>query len=70
MINYLDMDKKCTDPKMEFSLLKEISISNEEDRALNLRPELERHLEERDRCRNSLPEWLKKMASWNRYRFH
>jgi hypothetical protein len=60
------MKKRCTDPKMEFSLVKEISLANAQGRALNLSGELERHLEECDSCRNSFPEWLKKMKDWNK----
>jgi hypothetical protein len=45
------MVQHCIDPQMEFFLLKEISISNVEKRALELSPQLERHLQECDRCR-------------------
>lgn len=58
------MDKKCTEPKMEFLLLTEISLSNAEGRAMDLTGELARHLEECDKCRACLPEWVKKVASW------
>ncbi len=58
------MSKLCTDPQMEFLILKEISISNAEKRPMKLSPENEQHLQECERCRRMLPEWVEKVATW------
>ena len=58
------MAEKCTNPQMEFLLLKEVAISNAEKRSVRLSPELERHLAECPRCRAMLPEWAERLAAW------
>src|ERR1017187_3489820 len=47
------MVQHCIDPQMEFFLLKEISISNVEKRALELSPQLERQPHGRNRGRQT-----------------
>jgi len=60
------MAQNCTDPQMEFALLKEVAKSNAAERAPELSPELEQHLQQCDKCRQMLPEWIEKMAAWDR----
>ena len=50
---------------MEFLLLKEISLSSAEHRTVKLSTQLERHMQECDRCRELFPEWVNKMAAWD-----
>ena len=52
---------------MEFVLLTEVVISINEKRALRLSSEMERHLQECDRCRKCLPEWVEKIVAWKEH---
>jgi hypothetical protein len=51
---------------MELVLLKEVVKSSVEKRGLRLSPQMERHLQECERCEKCFPEWFEKMAAWER----
>ena len=56
---------KCANPEIEFTLLKEVALANAEKRTPKLSLELERHLQDCERCRKNFPDWVERLRAWN-----
>ena len=56
---------RCTEPQMEFQLLKEAALSDAEKRPPHLSEELVRHMEACESCGRMLTEVLDRLAAWD-----
>lgn len=59
------MAHHCTNPDLEFLLLKEVATSHAQTRQPQLSIEMTQHLAECGSCRSMFPEWLLRLATWD-----